>query len=224
MVIVFLNLDEVIRIIREEDDAKGELKKTFKLTDLQVEYILDTRLRALRRLEEMELKKELGELSAERKEIEALLADDDKQWKTIAWQVRELKKTYGPQTPKGKRRTTFEDAPEAIDLDLAEAMIEREPVTIVVSKKGWIRALKGHVQDLSTLQFKGDDELGASFFAQTTSKILALARTARPIRSMRRNFPAGADMASRSGSSPRSRKAPMSSPFCRMSRAPRCCS
>ena len=107
MVIVFLNLDEVIRIIREEDDAKGELKKAFKLTDLQVEYILDTRLRALRRLEEMELKKELGELSAERKEIEALLADEDKQWKTIAWQVRELKKTYGPQTPKGKRRTTF---------------------------------------------------------------------------------------------------------------------
>ena len=175
MVIVFLNLDEVIRIIREEDDAKSELKKAFKLTDLQVEYILDTRLRALRRLEEMELKKELGELSTERKEIEALLADEDKQWKTIAWQVRELKKTYGPQTPKGKRRTSFEDAPEAIDLDLAEAMIEREPVTIVVSKKGWIRALKGHVQDLSTLQFKGDDELGASFFAQTTSKILALA-------------------------------------------------
>ena len=179
MVIVFLNLDEVIRIIREEDDAKGELKKAFKLTDLQVEYILDTRLRALRRLEEMELKKELGELSAERKEIESLLADEDKQWKTIAWQVRELKKTYGPQTPKGKRRTSFEDAPEAIDLDLAEAMIEREPVTIVVSKKGWIRALKGHVQDLSSLQFKGDDELGASFFAQTTSKILALASSGK---------------------------------------------
>ena len=155
MVIVFLNLDEVIRIIREEDDAKGELKKAFKLTDLQVEYILDTRLRALRRLEEMELKKELGELSAERKEIESLLADEDKQWKTIAWQVRELKKTYGPQTPKGKRRTSFEDAPEAIDLDLAEAMIEREPVTIVVSKKGWIRALKGHVQDLSSAAVQG---------------------------------------------------------------------
>ncbi|HEY8213636.1 MAG TPA: DNA topoisomerase IV subunit A, partial [Methylocystis sp.] len=175
MVIVFLNLDEVIRIIREEDDAKAELKKAFKLTDLQVDYILDTRLRALRKLEEMELRKELKELSDERKDIDALLADEAKQWKTIAWQVRELKKTYGPQTPIGKRRTTFEDAPEAIDLDLAEAMIEREPVTVVVSKKGWIRALKGHVQDLSSLQFKGDDELGASFFAQTTSKIIALA-------------------------------------------------
>ena len=225
MVIVFLNLDEVIRIIREEDDAKGELKKAFKLTDLQVEYILDTRLRALRRLEEMELKKELGELSAERKEIEALLADEDKQWKTIAWQVRELKKIYGPQTPKGKRRTSFEDAPEAIDLDLAEAMIEREPVTIVVSKKGWIRALKGHVQDLSSAAVQGRRRTRRLLLrADDVENPGARVRTARPIRSMRRNFPAGADMASRSGSSPRSRKAPMSSPFCRMSRAPRCCS
>ncbi len=175
MVIVFLNLDEVIRIIREEDDAKVELKKAFKLSDLQVDYILDTRLRALRKLEEMELRKELKELSAERKEIDSLLADEAKQWKTIAWQMRELKKGYGAQTEIGKRRTTFEDAPEGVNLDLAEAMIEREPVTIVASQKGWIRALKGHVQDLSALQFKSDDELGVSFYAQTTSKVLVLA-------------------------------------------------
>jgi topoisomerase-4 subunit A len=175
MVIVFLNLDEVIRIIREEDDAKGELKKAFKLTDLQVDYILDTRLRSLRRLEEMELRRELDNLSKERVDLEALLADDAKQWKAIASQVRELKKLYGPTTPVGKRRTTFEDAPATVDLDLAEAMIEREPITVVVSKKGWIRALKGHVQDLSSLQFKSDDALDTSFFAQTTSKILALA-------------------------------------------------
>ena len=175
MVIVFLNLDEVIRIIREEDDAKAELKKAFELSDLQVDYILDTRLRALRKLEEMELRKELKELSQERKEIEALLADEAKQWKTVAWQVRELKKSFAPNTPLGRRRTTFEDAPESVNLDLAEAMIEREPVTVVVSKKGWIRALKGHVQDLSSLQFKGDDELDAAFFAQTTSKVLVLA-------------------------------------------------
>ena len=175
MVIVFLNLDEVIRIIREEDDAKAELKKAFKLSELQVDYILDTRLRALRKLEEMELRKELKELSQERKEIEALLADEAKQWKTVAWQVRELKKSFAPNTPLGRRRTTFEDAPDSVNLDLAEAMIEREPVTVVVSKKGWIRALKGHVQDLSSLQFKGDDELDAAFFAQTTSKVLVLA-------------------------------------------------
>ncbi len=175
MVIVFLNLDEVIRIIREEDDAKAELKRVFKLSDLQVDYVLDTRLRALRKLEEMELRKELDELSLERSDIDSLLADEARQWKTIATQVRDLKKTYGPQTPVGRRRTTFEDAPATVDFDLAEAMIEREPVTIVISKKGWIRALKGHVQDLSTLQFKGDDELDTSFFAQTTTKILVLA-------------------------------------------------
>ncbi len=175
MIIVFLNLDEVIRIIREEDDAKGELKRSFKLTDLQVDYILDTRLRSLRKLEEMELRRELDDLSKERADLEALLADEGKQWKAIAGQVRELKKLYGPTTPVGKRRTTFEDAPATVDLDLAEAMIEREPITVVVSKKGWIRALKGHVQDLSSLQFKSDDELDTCFFAQTTSKILAMA-------------------------------------------------
>jgi topoisomerase-4 subunit A len=175
MIIVFLNLDKVIHIIREEDDAKGELKRVFKLTDLQVDYILDTRLRSLRRLEEMELRRELDELSNERVDLETLLADEGRQWKAIAGQVRDLKKLYGPTTAIGKRRTTFEDAPANVDFDLAEAMIEREPITVVVSKKGWIRALKGHVQDLSSLQFKSDDELDTSFFAQTTSKIVVLA-------------------------------------------------
>ena len=152
------------------------MKRVFKLTDLQVDYILDTRLRALRKLEEMELRSELDALSEERTEIESLLADEVKQWKTIATQVRELKKTYGPTTP---RRQAPHDlrgrARGNVDFDLAEAMIEREPITVVVSKKGWIRALKGHVQDLSSLQFKGDDGLDTSFFAQTTSKILVLA-------------------------------------------------
>ncbi|PWB83057.1 MAG: DNA topoisomerase IV subunit A [Methylocystaceae bacterium] len=175
MIIVFLNLDEVIRIIREEDEPKQVLKAAFELTDVQVDYILDTRLRALRKLEEMELRKEHAELGEERKEVEALLADEQKQWKVITAQIRELKKTLGAQTPLGKRRTTFEDAPEAADIDLAEAMIEREPVTVVVTKKGWIRTLKGHVADLSQLQFKGDDALDVAFFAQTTSKVLVLA-------------------------------------------------
>jgi topoisomerase-4 subunit A len=175
MIIVFLNLDEVIRIIREEDEPKQVLKATFDLTDVQVEYILETRLRALRKLEEMELRKEHAELGEERKEVEALLADEQKQWKVITAQIRELKKTLGAQTAIGKRRTSFEDAPEAADIDLAEAMIEREPITVVVTQKGWIRALKGHVADLSQLQFKGDDALDVAFFAQTTSKVLALA-------------------------------------------------
>ena len=175
MIVVFLNLDEVIRIIREEDDAKGKLKASFKLSEMQVEYILDTRLRSLRKLEEMALRNELASLNKERKEIDELLSDEAQQWKVIGWQIRELKKNYGSQTLNGKRRTIFETAPEAVNLDLAEAMIEREPITLVISKKGWVRALQGHVQDLSSLTFKGDDELGGSFFVQTTSKILVLA-------------------------------------------------
>ena len=175
MIIVFLNLDEVIRIIREEDDAKGSLKAAFKLTDLQTDYILDTRLRALRKLEEMELRKEHEALLVERKEIESLLADEPKQWRAITAQIRELKKLFAPHTAVGRRRTTFEDAPVTADIDLSEAMIEREPITVVVTKKGWIRTLKGHVGDLAALQYKGDDALDVAFFAQTTSKILAFA-------------------------------------------------
>ncbi len=175
MIIVFLNLDEVIRIIREEDDAKGALKAAFKLTDMQTEYILDTRLRALRKLEEMELRKEHTELAKERTEVEELLGDETRQWRAITAQIRELKKTFGLQTPLGRRRTTFEDAPATADIDLTEAMIEREPITVVVSQKGWIRSLKGHVADVSALPYKGDDALEAAFFAETTSKILAFA-------------------------------------------------
>ena len=176
MIIVFLNLDEVIRIIREEDDPKADLMKAFKLTEKQTNYVLDTRLRSLRRLEEMELRKEHDALTQEKGEVEKLISDEKLQWKTITAQVRELKKKYPPESKIGKRRTTFAQAPAAaVDFNLAEALIEREPVTVVVSEKGWIRALKGHVQDLSNLQFKGDDTLLASFFAETTSKILVLA-------------------------------------------------
>jgi topoisomerase-4 subunit A len=174
LLIVYLNLDEVIRIIREEDEPKQALKAAFELTDVQVDYILDTRLRALRKLEEMELRKEHAKLLEEKTEVESLLADEGKQWKTITTQIRELKKTILADAKLAKRRTTFEDAPEATDIDLAEALIEREPITIVVTQKGWIRALKGHVADLTQLQFKGDDALETSFFAQTTSKVLAL--------------------------------------------------
>jgi topoisomerase IV subunit A len=175
MMIVFLNLDEVIRIIREEDEPKQVLQKTFELSDMQVDYILDTRLRALRKLEEMALRKEQEELAKERAEIDSLLADEGKQWKAIATQIRDLKKKFSLQTPIGKRRTSFEDAPPEADIDLMEAMIEREPITVVVSEKGWIRVMKGHAQDISALQFKGDDKLDAAFFAQTTSKIFVFA-------------------------------------------------
>jgi topoisomerase-4 subunit A len=175
MLVVFLNLDEVIRIIREEDEPKEALKARFAFSDVQANYVLDTRLRALRRLEEMQLKTEFDGLTREKAEIESLLGDEPKQWKTITAQIREVKKKYGPDKKLGKRRTSFEAAPQAADIDLTEAMIEREPITVVVTEKGWIRALKGHVTDLTSIGFKGDDALKTAFFAETTSKILVLA-------------------------------------------------
>jgi topoisomerase-4 subunit A len=175
MLIVFLHLDEVIRIIREEDEPKDALKAAFELSDVQANYILDTRLRSLRRLEEMQLRREHDELEKEKSEIEKLLASEAKQWKVLTAQIRELKKKFSSETALGRRRTTFDEAPDAADFDLASVMVEREPVTIVVSEKGWIRALKGHVADLSSLQFKGDDQFKSSFFAESISKILVLA-------------------------------------------------
>ncbi|MDB5594584.1 MAG: parC [Hyphomicrobiales bacterium] len=175
MLIVFLHLDEVIRIIREEDEPKDALKARFELTDVQANYILDTRLRSLRRLEEMQLRKDFDALTAEKTGIEALLADESEQWKTITAQIRDVKKKLSANPKLGKRRTQFETPPEGIALDLTEAMIEREPVTVVLSTKGWIRTLKGHMADLSALQFKGDDSLQTAFFAETTSRILVLA-------------------------------------------------
>jgi topoisomerase-4 subunit A len=175
LLIVYLDLDRVIKIIREEDEPKIELMKAFELTEVQANAILDTRLRALRKLEEMQLKTEFEELTKEKGQIEGLLASDAQQWKTISWDIREVKKLFGPETAIGKRRTSFADMPDTADIDLTQAMVEREPVTVVISKKGWIRALKGHVQDLSTLSFKGDDALRTAFFSETTAKILVMA-------------------------------------------------
>jgi topoisomerase-4 subunit A len=175
MMIVFLNLDAVIRIIREEDDPKAALVARFKLSEAQVNYILDTRLRALRRLEEMELKREQADLKKEKSDIDELINEEKRQWQTIAIQIRDVKKRYGPDTKLGRRRTTFEAAPDVVIGDLSEALVEREPVAIVVSKKGWIRALKGRLEDSSSLVFKGDDELRTSFPAETISKILVVA-------------------------------------------------
>src|SRR5271163_1088447 len=175
MIVVFLNLDEAIRIIREDEEPKEALKIRFSLTEPQVVYILDTRLRSLRRLEEMALRKEQGDLGKEKASIESLLASDRKQWQMIAVEIRDVKKKFGPETKLGRRRTSFEAAPDVVVADLAEAMIEREPLTILVTQRGWIRALKGQVADLTGAAFKGDDALKSSFFAETTSKILVLA-------------------------------------------------
>jgi topoisomerase-4 subunit A len=175
LLIIFLDLDKVIKIIREDDEPKTELMRFFSLTEIQANAILDTRLRALRKLEEEGLKTELDQLTGEKGEIEELLGSEAKQWKTVAWEIRAVRKAYGPETPLGKRRTTFADAPDLGDIDFAEAMVEREPVTVIVSEKGWIRAMKGHVADVSKVEFKGDDRMKTSFFAETTSKILVMA-------------------------------------------------
>ncbi|WP_029005827.1 DNA topoisomerase IV subunit A [Azorhizobium doebereinerae] len=177
--IAYLNLDEVIRIIREEDEPKAELMRTFELTDLQAESILNMRLRSLRRLEEMELRKEHDKLSKEQDQLNKLVASEGAQWKAIGKEIRETRKVYGPETELGRRRTSFAPLPQLREDAFTEALVEREPVTVVVSAKGWIRALKGHVPDVTGVPFKGDDTLAHAFFAETTSKIMVLASNGR---------------------------------------------
>ncbi|WP_047464829.1 DNA topoisomerase IV subunit A [Rhizobium rhizogenes] len=170
--IAYLNIDEVIAIIREEDEPKPVMMERFGLTDNQVEAILNMRLRSLRKLEEFEIRKEFDGLSKEKTDIEALLASDEKQWQTVAWEIGEVKKKFAKATEIGRRRTQFAEAPEADDAALQQAMIEKEPITVVVSEKGWIRALKGHISETATLTFKEGDALKVAFPAQTTDKIL----------------------------------------------------
>ena len=170
--VAYLNLDEVIRIIREEDEPKTSLMETFSLTDVQAEAILNMRLRSLRKLEEFEIRTEFDTLSKEKAEIEALLASDEKQWQTVAWEIGEVRKKFAKATDIGRRRTQFASAPEADVEAIQQAMIEKEPVTVVISEKGWIRALKGHMADTSGLQFKEGDGLKVAFPAQTTDKVL----------------------------------------------------
>jgi topoisomerase IV subunit A len=173
LIIAFLNLDEVIRIIREEDEPKPVLMKRFEITEIQANAILDTRLRQLRKLEEMELRREHEDLTKEKAAIEALLASEAKQWKTVRWEISEVAKAFSKETPLGKRRSDFGVVGDVAG-DVADALIEREPITVVVTQKGWIRALKGHGTDLANLQFKGDDALAFAFSTETTAKVLLL--------------------------------------------------
>ncbi|WFU52895.1 DNA topoisomerase IV subunit A [Bradyrhizobium pachyrhizi] len=173
--VAYLNLDKVIKIIRTEDEPKPVLMKTFNLTEIQADAILNMRLRNLRRLEEMEIRTEDKDLRKELKGIEGLLGSETEQWAKVGDQVRKVRDIFGPKTPLGKRRTTFADAPEHDLAAIEEALVEREPCTVVISEKGWVRTLKGHVEDLSGLAFKTDDKLEHSFFAETTSKLLLFA-------------------------------------------------
>ena len=177
--IAYLNLDKVIKIIRNEDEPKPVLMKTFKLSDVQAEAILNMRLRNLRRLEEMEIRGEEKDLRAEKKSLEELIRSEKQQWKKIADEIKNLRDKFGPKTPLGKRRTGFAEAPAHDEAAIEEALVEREPITVVVSEKGWMRALRGQVADLSTLAFKADDGLKLAFFAETTSKLLVFATNGR---------------------------------------------
>jgi topoisomerase-4 subunit A len=177
--IAYLNLDKVIKIIRKEDEPKPVLMKSFKLSDVQADAILNMRLRNLRRLEEIAIRQEDKDLRTEKKSLEELLRSEKQQWKKIAEEVRQVRDAFGPKTPLGKRRTYFAEAPEHDEAAIEEALVEREPVTIVVSEKGWIRALRGQVADLSSLAFKADDGPNLAFFAETTSKLLVFATNGR---------------------------------------------
>ena len=176
--IAYLNLDEVIRIIREEDHPKRELMRAFELNEEQAEAILNMRLRSLRKLEEMEIRKEHKELSDERKEIKALLASDDQQWTSISDEIKEIKKNFGTKSGLGQRRSTLADAPDVEDIPL-EALIEKEPITIVCSEKGWIRALKGHLEQGADVKFKDGDRGKFQIHAMTTDKLLVFATNGR---------------------------------------------
>ncbi len=169
--IAFLNIDEVIRIIRFEDEPKQRLIGKFKLSEVQAEAILNLRLRSLAKLEEIQIKAEHEKLSAERRDILSLLASDDLQWERISGEIRETRERYSRKTPLGRRRTAFADAPD-IEIDLEQALIEKEPITVILSEKGWIRALKGHPEDLSKLEFKQGDDLRKAVRASTTDKLL----------------------------------------------------
>ncbi len=176
--ICYLNLDEVIRIIREEDEAKPALMKAFKLTDVQADAILNMRLRALRKLEEMEIRAEDKALKEERKGLKALLKSEDKQWTAIAGEIREMRKTFGDDPVMGPRRSAFADAPTG-ELMPIEAMVEKEPITVVCSDKGWLRALRGHVEEGHDVRYKDGDKGRFWLHAQTTDKLVLFATNGR---------------------------------------------
>jgi topoisomerase-4 subunit A len=177
-IIVYLNLDEVIRIIRESDEPRPELMARWDLSEAQAEAILNMRLRSLRKLEEIELRKELGGLEKEEDEINRLLAEDKRQWKTIAGEIGETKKEFGGATKLGKRRTEIGQPPAAI-LVPVEALVEREPVTVLCSEKGWIRTVKGHNGAATEVKYKEGDAPRFVVPVETTDRLVVFGTNGR---------------------------------------------
>jgi topoisomerase IV subunit A len=171
--IAYLNLDEVIRIIREEDEPKPRLMERFGLNDTQAEAILNMRLRALRRLEEMEIRKEHKKLSAEQKKLQALMKSEAARWETIAEEIESMRARFGDGALGTRRTATGAVLPEVV-VDEA-AFVEREPITVILSEKGWIRAQKGHVSLDGELRFKEGDSLFIALHAETTDRLVLFA-------------------------------------------------
>ncbi|WP_084399964.1 DNA topoisomerase IV subunit A [Henriciella aquimarina] len=177
--IAYLNIDEVIRLIREEDEPKQVMMDRFGITDVQAEAILNLRLRALRKLEEMEIKREHESLTEERADIQSLLNSTRRQWTKVGKELKEARKAFDPDSDLGRRRASFEDAPE-IDLSAAlEASTPKDPLTVVLSSMGWIRGMKGHGLDLEATKFKEGDSLYLSEEVYTTDKIVLMASDGR---------------------------------------------
>lgn len=176
--VAYLNIDEVIQIIRDEDEPKRVMMERFKLSDTQVEAILNMRLRSLRKLQEIEIRQEHESLKKEQEDLTALLATPQKQWKKIKADTKAIEKTFGLETDIGRRRTTLAEAPQVIMIPI-EAIIEREDVTVICSAKGWIRAVKGHQIDPEDLKYKDGDEGRYVLTAQTTDKLLIFATNGR---------------------------------------------
>lgn len=176
--IAYLNLDEVIRIIREEDEPKAVMMARWDLTDAQAEAILNMRLRSLRKLEEITIRQEHDELSAEQADLQDLMADEGRRWSEISSQIQGIKKAFGPKTEIGARRTEIGTPPSDVVIPM-EAVIEREPITVLCSSKGWIRAMKGHIEDVSDAKHKEGDRGRFAVHAQTTDKLLIFATNGR---------------------------------------------
>ena len=177
-IIVYVNLDEVIRIIREGDDPKAEMIARWELTEVQVEAILNMRLRALRRLEQIAIRKELDTLAAEEAQLTRLLSSEKRQWRAVAKEVTETATEFGSETPLGRRRTELGAAPEPVEIP-AEALVEREAVTVLCSEKGWIRAVKGHNVPGAEQKYKEGDGPRFAVAAETTDRLIVFGTNGR---------------------------------------------
>ncbi|MBV9523440.1 MAG: DNA topoisomerase IV subunit A, partial [Alphaproteobacteria bacterium] len=177
-IVVYLNIDEVIRIIREADEPKADLMARWDLSDAQAESILNMRLRALRKLEEIEIRKELAGLEREEGDLTALLASDRRQWRVIAKEIAETRKEFGAATPLGRRRTEIGAPPEPI-LVPVEALVEREAVTVLCSAKGWIRTVKGHNGSAAEVKYKEGDGPRFIVSAETTDRLIVFGTNGR---------------------------------------------